>query len=169
MKALVVRRAFGILVAAAVLLCVTPGAAGEEGTFTVLRSFIRDYASLEFAGGTVTAGSLNGTSSVLESSGAPFEAGTHGLVTCLVYAKRAEGMLELDASCSTSDASAESWYALSRRSEGDVAAGGGGAGRWSLMGGTGKYSGLDGKCTYETSYLGEERVVTVARCAWHRP
>ena len=50
----------------------------------------------------------------------------------------------------------------------DTAAGGGGDGRWQLMGGTGKYAGVTGTCTYDTSYLTQERVVTEAKCAWER-
>ena len=41
-------------------------------------------------------------------------------------------------------------------------------GRWELMGGTGKYAGVTGTCTYETSYLSLDRVVTEADCTWER-
>ena len=49
-----------------------------------------------------------------------------------------------------------------------MATGGGGEGRWQLMGGTGKYAGVTGTCTYDTSYLTQDRVVTEGECAWER-
>ena len=143
-------------------------AAGESGSFSVIRSYIRDYATLEHAVGTLTAGTLEGTATTLASSGEPFTEGEHSLIKCMVYAKStAEGM-NLEAPCTTTDASGEQWYTLSHRSGGDLSEGGGGGGRWELMGGTGKYAGVTGSCTYETSYLAENQVVTEAKCAWQR-
>ncbi len=81
--------------------------------------------------------------------------------------KHSEGV-NLEAPCTTTDGSGDRWYTLSNRSDGDTAAGGGGDGRWQLMGGTGKYAGVTGTCTYDTSYLTQERVVTEAKCAWER-
>ena len=74
--------------------------------------------------------------------------------------------MNLEAPCTTTDGSGDRWYTLSHRNAGDIAAGGGGEGRWILMGGTGKYAGVTG--TYDTSYLTEDRVVTVGTCAWER-
>ena len=36
------------------------------------------------------------------------------------------------------------------------------------IGGTGKYAGVTGTCTYEASYLTQDRVVTEGECAWDR-
>lgn len=143
-------------------------AAGENGSFSVIRSYIRDYATLEHAVGTLTAGTLEGTATTLASSGEPFTEGEHSLIKCMVYAKSTAEDIELEAPCTTTDASGDRWYTLSRRSAGDLAAGGGGKGRWELMGGTGKYAGMTGSCTYETSYLTENRVVTGADCTWQK-
>ena len=37
------------------------------------------------------------------------------------------------------------------------------------MGGTGKYAGLSGACTYTASYLSEDLVVSQGRCEWRKP
>lgn len=144
-------------------------AASEEGgSFSVIRSFVRNYVSFEHAIGQITGGTLEGTVTTLKSSGAPFEEGQHGLVMCMVYAMRSVEGMNLEAPCTTTDPSGDRWYTMSKRSVGDVAAGGGGEGRWELMGGTGKYAGVTGRCTYETSYLGDSRSVTTGSCSWSR-
>ena len=143
-------------------------AADEGGTFCVLRSYVRDHATLEHAAGTISAGALEGTVTTQASSGEPFTEGEHSLVKCVFYARStAEGM-SLEAPCTTTDGSGNRWYTLSQRSAGDTATGGGGEGRWELIGGTGKYAGVTGTCTYNTSYLTQDRVVTEGKCAWQR-
>ena len=143
-------------------------ASDESGSFSIIRSFVRDYASFDHAEGQITGGTLKGTVTTLESSGAPFEEGQHSLIMCLVYSKRSVEGIDLQAPCTTTDLSGDRWYTMSRRSAGDVAAGGGGEGRWELMGGTGRYAGVTGSCVYETSYLGENRSVTTGTCSWSR-
>lgn len=143
-------------------------AAGENGTFSVIRSYTRDYATLEHAVGTVSAGTLEGTATILASSGEPFTEGEHNLITCIVYAKSTAEGIDLEAPCTTTAASGDRWYTLSHRSGGDVSEGGGGEGLWELMGGTGKYAGVTGSCTYEVSYLAENQAVTEAKCDWRR-
>lgn len=157
-----------LAIAAGVLGTAPIRAADESGSFSVIRSYIRDYATLEHAVGTVTAGTLAGTVTTLASSGEPFTEGEHSVITCMVYAKStAEGM-NLEAPCTMIDASGDEWYTLSHRSMGDVSEGGGGEGRWELMGGTGKYAGVTGSCTYEVSYLAENQAVTEGKCHWQR-
>ena len=151
------------------ILGTAPASLAEEGgTFSVIRSYVRDYATLEHAAGTISAGTLEGTATTQVSSGEPFTQGEHSVIRCVVYAKDTGEGVSLEAPCTTTDGSGDRWYTLSHRSAGDMAAGGGGEGRWELMGGTGKYAGVTGTCTYETSYLAENQVVTEANCNWQR-
>ena len=143
-------------------------AADEGGTFSVIRSYVRDHATLEHAAGTISTGTLEGTVTTQASSGEPFTQGEHSLVRCVFYAKGTAEGVSLEAPCTTTDGSGDRWYTLSRRSAGDTATGGGGEGRWELMGGTGKYAGVAGTCSYRTSYLTQDQVVTVGKCAWER-
>ena len=139
---------------------------------------MRSHATLEHADGTISAGTLEGTVTTHASSGDPFTQGEHSLITCVFYAKSTAEGVSLEAPCTTTDGSGDRWYTLSHRNAGDIAAGGGGEGRWILMGGTGKYAGVTGTCTYDTptevievvgsSYLTQDRVVTVGTCAWER-
>lgn len=143
-------------------------AADEGGTFSVIRSYVRDHATLEHAAGTISTGTLEGTVTTQASSGEPFTQGEHSLVRCVFYAKGTAEGVSLEAPCTTTDGSGDRWYTLSRRNAGDTATGGGGEGRWELMGGTGKYAGVTGTCRYNTSYLTQDRVVTEGKCAWER-
>ena len=142
--------------------------ADEGGTFSVLRSYVREHAALEHAAGTISAGTLDGTVTTQASSGEPFTRGEHSLVRCVFYARSTAEGVSLEAPCTTTNGSGERWYTLSRRNAGDTATGGGGQGRWELMGGTGKYAGVAGTCSYKTSYLTQDRVVTEGKCTWHR-
>ena len=161
-RAITMATVVGFLVTAPTL------AADEGGTFSVIRSYVRSHATLEHAVGTVSAGTMEGTVTTLASSGEPFTQGDHSLVTCVFYAKSTAEGVSLEAPCTATDGSGDRWYTLSHRSVGDIAAGGGGAGRWQLMGGTGKYAGVTGTCTYDTSYLTQDRVVTEGECSWER-
>ena len=161
-------RAITMATVVALLVTAPTLAADEGGTFSVIRSYVRTHATLEHAAGTISAGTLEGTVTTLTSSGEPFAQGDHSLITCVFYAKITAESVSLEAPCTTTDGSGDRWYTLSRRGAGDIAPGGGGEGRWELMGGTGKYAGVTGTCTYNTSYLTQDRVVTEAKCAWER-
>ena len=64
-------------------------------------------------------------------------------------------------------AAEDKMYLVSKRRAGDVEEGGGGGGI-ELQGGSGKYAGVTGTCTYDTSYLANDRLVTMTECTWQR-
>ncbi len=150
------------------LVTATNLAADEGGTFSIIRSYARTHATLEHAAGTISTGSLEGTVTTLASSGEPFTQGDHSLISCLFYATSTAEGVSIEAPCTITDGSGDRWYTMSRRDAGDMASGGGGEGRLELMGGTGKYAGVTGTCTYEASYLTQDRVVSDGDCTWER-
>ena len=151
---------------AAGFLGAAPVAAGEAGTMSFIRTYVEDYATIDFAGGSVTGGSLDGVVTILESSGGPFVEGVRDRVTCLVVAKRSEGGIDLDAPCTATSASGDQWYTLSKRSSGDLEAGG--PGTLEILGGTGAFEGVTGACTYGVSYLEDGWVSMTTYCTWQR-
>ena len=154
---------------AAAILCTVPSAAvAESGTFTSLSSMTAHYTSISHAGGTVIGGASHGTSTTIESSGGPFVEGGHTQTTCVVYGKRSDAGTVLEAACTSTAPSGDELHLISKRSAGDVAEGGGGAGELVLVGGTGANSGVTGTCTYEVDYLANNRYVSRAECAWQR-
>ena len=157
------------LVAGAAITCAAHTATAEEsGSFRVVRTYVQDYVSIDHAGGSVTGGSLQGSITVMESSGAPFVAGTHERITCVVYAKSTEAGIDLDAPCTMTAPSGDTWYTHSKRRAGTVEAGGGGPGTMEIQGGTGVYAGIGGRCTYEVEYLPDNWVAMIADCTWQR-
>ena len=155
--------------AAAWFLAVAQTAAAEEGgRFTVLHSYERDYTVIDHAGGQVTGGAVVGTSTLLQSSGAPFELGSVSAAACIVYVRMTEAGIDLEAPCTTTDDDGDSLFMMSRRKDGDLQDGGGGAGHTEIIGGTGKYAGISGSCSYDTKYLPNNHNVTIRECDWKR-
>ena len=153
-----------------VILSLVATAAAESGTFRLIRSYQHNYTTFEFADQTITGGALEGTATILESSGDPFVAGENSRVTCMIYSKRSEAGLELEGPCVMTFSGGEKLFTLSKRTLGSIGgAGQGGAGRMQLLGGTGKFVGVTGSCSYETEYLEDDWLVTVGECEWERP
>lgn len=149
--------------------CAGPLAADESGSFSIIESAIHDYTVLEFAGQTITGGPLEGTATVVESSGGPFAEGGNFRATCLAYAKKSDVGIDLEAPCAFTDSDGDTWYVMAKRQAGDVTVGSGGQGSQRLVGGTGKYAGVTGNCPYTTSYLPDNWLVSVSACEWRRP
>ena len=161
----------GAMVAAVASLALWPAATVADGdaggTFDLVTSFVREHVTIEHADRTVTGGSMRGTTTVTRSDGGPFVEGESNIVECVFYATRTEDGLNLEAPCTNTDSSGNKWFWTARRSAGDMEVGG--EGRRELLGGTGKYAGVRGTCTYSTRYLTESEIVSVAGCEWVRP
>ncbi len=140
-----------------------------SGRFVFIEMGTRDYSSMEHAGATVTVGTVRGAASVVESGGGPFAAGDIYSATCFVYLTNSDAGIELEAPCTFTDTSGDSWYVLAVRRAGDTSSGGGGSGIQSILGGTGKYAGLTGACPYTSSYLPNDAIVSHAVCEWRKP
>ena len=135
--------AAALVIAAAGIVFGAPTAVAEEsGGFRVLVSLVRDYTTIDHAGGKVTGGAAMGTATVIQSSGEPFAEGTHGLATCVVLVRTSDAGIDVESPCTITEASGDCWFILSRRAAGDMNEGGGG--RFELLGGTGKYAGVSG-------------------------
>ena len=162
------RRVAVAVAAAAIVYAVPPVGAEESGTFTSLASMTTEYTTIAHADGTIIGGAAHGTSTTLESSGAPFVEGTHSETTCVVYGKHSPAGTDIEAACTTTSPTGDELYATSKRRAGDIAEGGGGAGDLVLVGGTGAMSGVTGSCTYDIDYLAKARYVSRLECAWRR-
>ncbi len=176
MPSRVARRTRGVfsLVALAltgiVVLSLAATAIAESGTFRSIAAYQHDYTSFEFADQTITGGALEGVSTIIESSGGLFVVGAHSRITCMVYAKRSEAGLELESPCVTVNAMGDKLFTLGKRTLGDIGgAGQGGEGSGQLLGGTGRFAGITGTCSYGTEYLADNWIVTMAQCEWERP
>lgn len=157
------------IAASAVTWSAGAATAGESGSFELLNSFVHDYTVLEHAGETITGGPLQGTATVIESSGGPFADGANYRLTCVVYGKRSDAGLDLEAPCTHTDSEGDEWHVVAIRRAGDTEVGGGGQGIRRILGGTGKYAGVTGNCPYTTSYMPDNWAVSTAVCEWKKP
>ena len=121
----------------------------KSGSFEYVLSAITDFTAVEQLDYVVRAGTLDGTVTIIKSSGGPFEAGSSGTVSGVGYIKKSAAGIDLESPGTFTDSSGDKWYSVARRSAGDQAVGGGGAGRQEIAGGTGKYEGITGTCEYE--------------------
>ena len=159
-----------VMILTGILCTIQSTSAGENGSFSMFSSWVRDYTTLERPGRAITVGTLNGTTTFFESSGAPFAAGTQGLSSCLVYAKRSDSAYNLEAHCTVTDTSNDRLYIGGSRSEGNTETDGGGTGRWKFLGGTGKFAGVEGGCEYQVRYLEDNWTTSTANhCKWQKP
>jgi len=161
-----------MLVIAVGTLCATQTAFADHhvksGSFEYVLSAITDFTAVEQLDYVVRAGTLDGTVTIIKSSGGPFEAGSSGTVSGVGYIKKSAAGIDLESPGTFTDSSGDKWYSVARRSAGDQAVGGGGAGRQEIAGGTGKYEGITGACEYIVDYLPDNKIVTQSTCQWER-
>ena len=161
-------RIAAVLVAACgVLYGAHAAVAAESGSFKALTTDIHDYTTLEQHGQTITGGPTHGTMTVIESSGDLFVEGESSAITCIVYSKSSDAGIDLEAPCTVTDSSGDTFFMLAVRKLGSIEVGGDGT--WKLSApSTGKYAGLSGDCTYTTNYLSDKRLVTFTNCEWQK-
>ena len=140
----------------------------NSGSFKVILSAVTDFSAVEIMGTVVRVGTLNGTVTITESSGGPFELNSSSTLASAVYVKKSATGIDLEASGVITDSAGDQWYNIARRSAGDQSVGGGGAGRQEIPGGTGKYEGITGSCEYSVDYLPDNKLVTYSTCQWKR-
>ena len=140
----------------------------KSGSFEYVLSAITDFTAVEQLDYVVRAGTLDGTVTIIKSSGGPFEAGSSGTVSGVGYIKKSAAGIDLESPGTFTDSSGDKWYSVARRSAGDQAVGGGGVGRQEIAGGTGKYEGITGACEYIVDYLPDNKIVTQSTCQWER-
>ena len=156
------------LAAAMTMMAAQAVYADESGSYRSLRSFRHDYLTIDHGGQTFTGGMLRGTRTIIESSGGPFAEGANSYTECLVFSTSTDDSISLEAPCTDTDTSGDVMYSRVVGNQGDVGAGGG-EGVWELLGGTGKYAGTTGSCSYHhTEYLEGGVGVVDADCTWSK-
>ena len=144
--------------------------AGESGSYKSVASFTYDYLKFNFGDQTIISGPLYGSDTITaSSSGSIFVEGASSTLKCAVYGKKSNAGMDLEAPCISVDGDGDELYTISRRKVGDTEAGGGGDGKMDIAGGTGKYAGITGICTYTAEYLEGNRAVSVSDCSWNKP
>jgi hypothetical protein len=140
----------------------------DSGTAELIGSFLANYARSEFGDTTYTAGGSSGTLTVSRSSGGPFVQGSSGVIECTVSAKKSPAGLDLEANCLSTFSPEDKLFWVSRRKSGDVAVGSPGEGITQIIGGSGRFAGMTGRCTYKIDPLPGNRLAGISQCQWQR-
>jgi hypothetical protein len=139
----------------------------ESGTFEAVFSTVNSVHQIDRGdGNSIVGGASIGTFAVFKGSGSPFAEGSVGQAECVPLVKKGPNSIDLESHCTFTSTADDKLFGLFKRTSGDMAAGTGGQGRLELLGGTGRYKGITGACSYKTSYLPQNGVVTFARCEW---
>ena len=151
------------------ILTATQCALAESGTYEAIASLTTEYSRSERGDETITGGSSAGTSTISKSSGGLFVEGTSSLFGCIVFARKSPAGLDLEAPCTSTDSSGDKVFSVARRKIGEAIPAGGGTGKSEIQGGTGKFAGITGSCTYRVEALPPNRVVSISKCQWQKP
>lgn len=157
-----------LAVAAGLALAAGAALAAESGSFELHETYAPDLATMKHADAEITAGSLRGAAAILKSGGGPFREGANFGAACLVYARKTEKSVRLEAPCALTDASGDRLWLLVEKHEGGVRDNGG-RGVQRIAGGSGKYAGARGECAYRSETLPNGRLVVQSTCNWRRP
>ena len=160
---------FIVFVAVGTLAVASPGTAdhhAKSGTFEFILAANNDYTVVEQAGQTITAGSLKGSITLITSSGGPFKEGSSQTVLGVIYAKKSDKGLDLIADATYIDSDGDKIFINAKRTAGDISVGGGGNATQKIIGGTGKYEGVQGVCGLLVEYLPDNRTVVRGSCEW---
>ena len=146
------------------------GALADEhgGSFSIVAWLKHEYFYVDTAEGKAVAGPSTGIATTIASTGGPFAEGTHSEVNCATHGTQTSDGLSLESYCSIKQPSGDIIYAVSRRSAGDVVAGGGGDSDLQLLGGTGEAEGITGSCPTSIDYLAGNQLVARSDCDWSR-
>ena len=148
-------------------LALTQQACADSGTFESVYAFVSNYTTFEHFNVTITGGSNRGTSTFINASGAPFVKGQSSTQECVVLGKKGTAGLTLESDCTITDPSGDKVYMQALRKSGEMSQGSG-LGTARLLGGTGKYTGITGDCTYTVQYFSDNRAVSPIKCQWQK-
>lgn len=158
----------GCFIAAGLCSVMSVPSHAESGTVDVLVSTVSVLTSVPMGDTTVTARSGSGTITFIRSSGGPFVEGASGAAQFASFSKKSPVAFELEADGLATFSSEDTLLLLFKRRTGDLAAGTSGEGTLQLIGGAGRFAGINGQCKYKVENLSGNWQVTTGKCQWSR-
>lgn len=135
-------------------------AAGSHKSSAIL---MNDYQVMDWNGGTLMVGTLSGAGEIYGSQSSEMPNGSV-MINCGVRILRVGSDLDLISNCVQKDLSGDEFYTVAERKAGTIDTGGGGDGIQTIIGGTGKYQGVTGKCTYTVQFLESPWITVETSC-----
>lgn len=142
----------------------------ESGTVEIVQAGINTAVAATQVGSmtaTVRGGPTTLTISRVNGAGA-FVEGEIASGQCVAFSKKTSENFDLEAYCSASFSPQDSISLAFRRKTGDIVEGSSGQGVEQIANGTGRFSGINGECTYTSNSLANNAVVTLSKCKWNK-
>jgi len=139
----------------------------DRGEVDIVLAAVSNVYSVQMEDTTVTARGGNGTITFVHSSGAPFVEGSSATVQYASFSRKTPSGFELEADGVATFISGDTLLLIFKRRSGDLAAGTSGEGTLHLAGGSGRFAGVSGECTYKVDNLPANWNVTIAKCEWN--
>ena len=136
-------------------------AAGGYKSSAALES---DYEVMHWNGGTLMVGTLTGVAEIYGSTSSLITNGSV-MIKCGTRILTSGSDLDLISNCIQRDMSGNEFYTVAERKAGTADVGGGGAGVQKIVGGTGKYAGVTGNCTYAVKFLEAPWITVESTCS----
>ena len=155
---------FVCFVAAGLCSLVSLPSHAESGTVDIVLSANSNVYAVQMGDVIVTASGGSGTVTFFHSSGRPFVEGASATVQYAGFSRKTPSGLELEADCVATFSSEDSLLLLFERRSGDL--GTSGEGTLHLMGGSGRFAGVNGECKYKMDDLPGKWNVSIAKCQW---
>ena len=108
-------------------------------------------------------GTLSGAAEIYGSQSSQMPNGSV-MINCGVRILSVGSDLDLISNCVQKDLSGDEFYTVAERKAGTIDTGGGGDGIQTIIGGTGKYQGVTGKCTYTVQFLESPWITVETSC-----
>lgn len=122
-----------------------------------------DYSSLDYDGGKIMVGMLDGVAEVHSSITGKLPNGLYRQ-RCAVRIHKSSLGLDLTSNCVMTDSGGDTISLSGHRGAGEVQEGGGGDGKLTLVSGTGKFAGISGQCVYNVSWLPDQWISVESNC-----
>ena len=136
-------------------------AAGGYKSSAALES---DYEVMDWNGGTLMVGTLAGVAEIYGSTSSVTLNGSV-MINCGVRILAKGADLDLISNCVQRDMAGDEFYTIAQRNAGTTNVGGGGTGVQQIVGGTGKYEGITGNCTYTVKFLEPPWITVESTCS----
>ena len=137
----------------------------EGGTVDINFAIKSNAYAVQMEDSTITARGGGGTATLSYSSGGPFTDGAIATIQFASYSKKTISGLELEAHGVATFSSDDTLLLFERRS-GDRAVGVSSEGSFELISGTGRFTGVSGRCKYKIDDDSGDWNFNLAKCQW---
>jgi len=140
----------------------------ENGTFSTSAVCEYDKSAINTNNKMVISLYFNCIATVIKSDNDLFPVNQNSYVNLLTSVIKTSNSMDLTGYGTLTSAtdSNDKYFTENNRKVGDIKKGTGGKGKTKIVGGTGKYAGITGECSYTVSYHTEDKMSSILDCSY---